>query len=119
MAEPKCGAPHLDIPEQTGAPIRGTGLWVIDAAIQLRTAGRDLTHTATPLNPGEIADLTAMPKTHNTRTALIVTGVTVGAAAVGAILLHHAFENDKNSMQQQQDAFCLAHGIPLSECAGG
>ncbi|SEG53346.1 hypothetical protein SAMN05421819_3350 [Bryocella elongata] len=75
--------------------------------------------TATPLNPQEIVDLTAMPTTHDARNVLILTGVAVGAAATAGILLHHAFENSVANQQQQQDSFCLAHGIPLSECAGG
>lgn len=75
--------------------------------------------TATPLNPGEITDLTAMPRTHDGRNALIWTAVAVGGGAAAAIAMHSAFENSKSSAQAEQDAFCQAHGIPLSECAGG
>jgi len=75
--------------------------------------------TATPLAPQEIVDLTAMPQTHDGRRALIITGVAVGAAATAGILMHHAYENSVADQKQQQDNFCLAHGIPLTECAGG
>jgi hypothetical protein len=75
--------------------------------------------TATPLSPQEIVDLTAMPKTHYARNAVILTTVGVGVAATAAILMHHAFENSVANQKQQQDNFCLAHGIPLNECAGG
>jgi hypothetical protein len=75
--------------------------------------------TATPLSPEEITDLTAAPKTHFGRNAAIILGSVVAAGAIGGILLHHAFENSVANQKQQQDNFCLAHGIPLSECAGG
>lgn len=75
--------------------------------------------TATPLTAQEIADLTAVPRTHFGRNAAIVTGVTVGAGLAAGLLLHHAYENSVASQKQQQDQFCLAHGIPLDQCAGG
>jgi hypothetical protein len=75
--------------------------------------------TATPLSSQEIVDLSAMPKTHYGRNGLIVAGVMVGVGVTAGLLAHHAFENSVASGKQQQDNFCLAHGIPLSECAGG
>jgi hypothetical protein len=72
-----------------------------------------------PLSATETADLTTVPKTHGTRTVLIVVGATVAVAAVTAVLVHHAFEDSLANQKQQQDNFCIAHNIPLSECAGG
>lgn len=72
-----------------------------------------------PLSPAETASLTTYPKAHSGRTVLILTGVTAGVAAGGALALHAAFENSLSDQKAQQDAFCQAHNIPLSECAGG
>jgi hypothetical protein len=72
-----------------------------------------------PLSPVETADLTTVPKYHNTRTILIVTGVVVGAAVAGGLIAHHEFENSLASQKASQDAFCEANHIPLSQCAGG
>jgi len=72
-----------------------------------------------PLSPEETDDLTTVPKYHNTRTILIVTGVFVGAGVAGGLILHHEFENSLANMKSSQDAFCAANNIPLSECAGG
>lgn len=71
------------------------------------------------LSPEETATLTAYPKNHSARTALVVSGVAVGLAVGGAIALHSAFEHSVNNMKASQDAFCVANHIPLSECAGG
>jgi hypothetical protein len=72
-----------------------------------------------PLSPDETADLTTVPKYHNTRTILIVTGVVVGAAVAGGLIAHHEFENSLANQKSSQDAFCAANNIPLSQCAGG
>jgi hypothetical protein len=72
-----------------------------------------------PLTATETADLTSVPKTHATRTILLVVGGTVAVAAVSAVLIHHAFENSLANQKEEQDKFCLANNIPLSECAGG
>jgi hypothetical protein len=53
------------------------------------------------------------------RGALILTGVFVGVAAGGALILHHEYENSLANAKASQDSFCLANHIPLSECAGG
>jgi hypothetical protein len=72
-----------------------------------------------PLSPVETADLTTVPKYHNTRTILIISGVVVGAAVAGGLIAHHEFENSLASQKASQDAFCEANHIPLSLCAGG
>lgn len=72
-----------------------------------------------PLSPDETAELTTVPKYHNTRTLLIVGGVTVAAAVAGGLILHHEFENGLANQKASQDAFCAANNIPLSQCAGG
>ena len=68
-----------------------------------------------PLSQTESADLTLYPKTHNTRALLIVGGIAAGAAIGGALAFEHSVSNAKAN----QDAFCAAHNIPLSMCAGG
>jgi hypothetical protein len=72
-----------------------------------------------PLSPDESADLTTVPKYHNTRTLLIVGGVVVGAAIAGGLIAHHEFENGLANQKASQDAFCAANNIPPSLCAGG
>jgi hypothetical protein len=72
-----------------------------------------------PLSPDETGDLTTVPKYHNGRTALIVVGAFVGAAAAGGLLMYHLHEDALANMKASQDAFCTANHIPLSECAGG
>jgi hypothetical protein len=74
---------------------------------------------AQPLTDEETADLTNVPKMHFGRNVLILTGVFVGVAAVGSVLLHNAYENSLANQKASQDQFCEAHNIPLSECAGG
>jgi hypothetical protein len=72
-----------------------------------------------PLSSDESADLTTVPKYHNTRTLLIVGGVVVGAAVAGGFIVHHEFENGLADQKASQDAFCTANNIPPSLCAGG
>ncbi len=72
-----------------------------------------------PLSATETANLTTYPKVHSARTALIFTGIGVAVAAGGALALHAAYDNSLSDQKAQQDAFCEAHNIPLSECAGG
>jgi hypothetical protein len=71
------------------------------------------------LSPDETADLTTVPRYHNARAALIVTGVIVAGAVAGGIILHHEFENSLADQKASQDAFCVANHIPPSLCAGG
>ena len=72
-----------------------------------------------PLTATESADLTTVPNYHRLRTALIITGAVVGLGVAGALIGHHEYENGLSNQKQQQDNFCNAHNIPLSECAGG
>jgi hypothetical protein len=72
-----------------------------------------------PLSSDETADLTTVPKSHTTRTILIVTGAVAGAVVAGVIIGHHETENSLANMKASQDAFCEANNIPLSQCAGG
>jgi hypothetical protein len=71
------------------------------------------------LSPDETADLTTVPKYHNARTILIVTGAFVGAGVAGGLIMYHLHENALANMKASQDAFCTANHIPLSQCAGG
>jgi hypothetical protein len=71
------------------------------------------------LSPSETADLTTVPKYHNTEKILIITGVAVGAAVAVGLIAHHEFENSLANQKSSQDAFCAANNIPLSQCAGG
>jgi len=75
-----------------------------------------------PLSPTETADLTTFPKGHGRLAGAIVLG-SLAAMGVGVYLIVH-HENDvyaQNLANQKAaaDAWCTAHGIPLSECAGG
>lgn len=72
-----------------------------------------------PLSATESADLTSAPKSHRTALALVLVGGFVAAGVGGGILLHHEYENSLANQKAQQDAFCNANHIPLSECAGG
>lgn len=72
-----------------------------------------------PLSAAETNDLTTYPKYHTGRNAAILVGAFVGAGVGGGLLLHHFYENGLASQKASQDAFCTAHGIPLSMCAGG
>jgi hypothetical protein len=72
-----------------------------------------------PLSAAETSDLTTVPKYHGGRTALIVVAAAVGFGVGGGLLLHHLYENGVANGKAQQDAFCQANHIPLSECAGG
>ena len=72
-----------------------------------------------PLSAEETAELTTVPKYHFGRNAAILTGAVVGAGIAGGLILHHEYENSLASQKASQDAFCAAHNIPLSQCAGG
>jgi hypothetical protein len=71
-----------------------------------------------PLTATESADLTTVPKNHYKRNAILIIGGSVALAAGGAILIHHEYENSLANQRQQQINFCIANGIPLSECPG-
>lgn len=77
--------------------------------------------TDTPLTAQETADLKEPAIRRHKRHVLMVGIIagTVAVAAGSALLLHHEYENSLASQKQQQDAFCTANHIPLSECAGG
>ena len=72
-----------------------------------------------PLSAAETNDLTTYPKFHTGRNVAILVGAFVGAGVGGGRLLHHFYENGLANQKASQDAFCEAHNIPLSECAGG
>lgn len=72
-----------------------------------------------PLSAAETNDLTTYPKVHTGRNVAILVGAFVGAGVGGGLLLHHFYENSLANQKASQDAFCQAHNIPLSECAGG
>jgi len=68
-----------------------------------------------PLSATESADLTTVPKGHYGRNEAIIFGASAVVGVGMFFLAHHAL----SSMKSSQDAFCTAHNIPLSECAGG
>ncbi len=116
--------PHTNLP-----------LWTITSPVNLAGRGQTLARwqalsvtnlvsrvkvlAAQPLTQAETADLTTVPKHHGTLFALVLIGAFVGVAAGGGILLHDKFDNAVAKQKQQQDTFCIANNIPLSECAGG
>jgi len=75
--------------------------------------------TGQPLDATETADLTTYPANHFKRNILIA-GTGFAALSVGSFfLVHHLYEDSLANQKAQQDAFCKANNIPLSECAGG
>jgi hypothetical protein len=75
--------------------------------------------TGETLDATESADLTTYPANHFKRNILIA-GVGFAALSAGSyFLVHHLYENGLADQKAQQDAFCKANNIPLSECAGG
>ena len=48
----------------------------------------------------------------------IFRGAVVGTAVLGALLIHHAYENSVANQQASQAAFCQANNIPLAQCPG-
>jgi hypothetical protein len=116
--------PHTNLP-----------LWTITSPVNLAGRGQTLTRwealsvtnlvsrvkvlAAQPLTAAETADLTTVPKRHGTVFALVLIGTFVGVGVGGGILLHDKFNAAVANQKAQQDAFCAAHNIPLSECAGG
>ncbi|HEV2647550.1 MAG TPA: hypothetical protein VGU46_14430 [Acidobacteriaceae bacterium] len=109
-------------------PKTNVALWTITSPVDLAGRGNKRAHWISiaeenlvsrikvlanqPLTPTETADLTTAPHHHIGRNLLIVGGAVAGLT-VGLVFLerHHA--------KSTQDAFCQAHNIPLSMCAGG
>jgi len=72
-----------------------------------------------PLSATETAELTTVPKTHTKALVFGLVGGFVGFGVGGYFLAHHLYEDGLANQKASQDAFCNAHGIPLSQCAGG
>lgn len=68
-----------------------------------------------PLTAEETADLTTYPKSHPGPYIALFVGISAAATLTGVLLFKHA----ENNAKANQDAFCEAHNIPLSMCAGG
>ncbi|HEX5282859.1 MAG TPA: DUF4136 domain-containing protein [Bryocella sp.] len=68
-----------------------------------------------PVSPEEQAALTQYPPTHRGLLLGIIIGVPVVAGVGGYLISRHV----RSDMKASQDAFCQAHNIPLSMCAGG
>lgn len=116
-------------------PKTNINLWTITSPVNLAGRGQTLERWTSlsianlisrikvlsnePLSDVETANLTTVPPDHRLRTFLILGGVAAGAAVVGAVVIHHEFENSLSSQKASQDQFCQTHNIPLSECAGG
>jgi hypothetical protein len=116
-------------------PKTNVALWTVTSPVNLAGKGQTRARWVTlaendlvsrikvrsnqPLSASETANLTVVPNYHHKRNALILVGLTVGFAVAGALILHHEYENGLASQKAQQDAFCEAHDIPLSMCAGG
>jgi hypothetical protein len=116
--------PHSQLPLWTiNSPVLLTGKkevlarWQAIAVTNLVSRAKVLANQ--PLSPIETADLTTVPRYHNGRVALIAVGAVVGAGIAGGFILNHEFENSLANQKASQDAFCEAHNIPLSDCAGG
>jgi hypothetical protein len=116
--------PHSNLPLWTlTSPVnlagRGQTLARWEALSVANLVSRIKVLAAQPLTPTETADLTTAPKHHGTVFGLLLIAGFVGVAAGGGILLHDKFDDAVAKQKQQQDAFCIANNIPLSECAGG
>ena len=106
-------------------------LWTVTSPVYLAGRGQKLAHWITlsetnllsrikvvagvPLTSTESDELTEVPKTHAMEGMLLLLGLAAGAAVGGALLYRH----EVNQGKAEQDAFCTANHIPLSECAGG
>jgi hypothetical protein len=106
-------------------------LWTVTSPVTLVGRGQKLAHwimlsetnlisrikvvAGVPLSSTESDELTEVPKAHARAGMLVVLGIAGGAALTGALLYRHAVDQAK----ADQDAFCTANHIPLSECAGG
>jgi hypothetical protein len=103
-------------------------LWTVTSPVQLYGSGKTeakwfaiaMTNLVSrvkvlanqPLTVDEQADLTTFPANHGARNALIWSAVGLGVLGGATVLAIHFAKNS-------QDSFCTAHGIPLSQCAGG
>jgi hypothetical protein len=100
------------------APIYITGKktyahWMDISEQGLITRLKALAHQ--PVSADEQAALTQYPPTHRGLIIGIAVAVPAVAAVAGFLAVHHAQNEGKASM----DAFCQAHNIPPSMCAGG
>jgi hypothetical protein len=116
-------------------PATNLAIWTITAPVSLAGRRRTYDHwislsetnlvsrlqvlSGHPLTSTESADLTTVPRNHNRRNALLLVGAVLAVGAAGGLILHHEYENGLANGKAQQDAFCKAKNIPLSECAGG
>lgn len=112
-----------------------TPLWTITSPVNLRGRRAYREHWITlaetnlvsriqvvagaPLTPEESADLTKVPPRHWRRNAIIGVSAAAVVGVAGGLILHHEYENSLANQKSSQDAFCIAHNIPLSQCAGG
>jgi hypothetical protein len=112
ILDPKTNAPLWTITSPVNIAGRGNtrAHWVSIAETNLVSRIKVLANQ--PLSATESADLTALPNYHRVRNTLIVLGGVAGLAA-GAVLI------GQHLGRSSQDAFCQAHNIPASMCAGG
>ncbi len=72
-----------------------------------------------PISPEEQAALTQYPKNHRAALGGVLLGVVIGVPIVAGVGGYLAYQHSLADQKASQDAFCNAHNIPLSECAGG
>ena len=117
QARAKIQKVHLDgwvgVREFNGVEVGGRILSIDPDSFTIQTS--NLPETAT-IRYRDVAYLRTPISLHS---ALILTGVVVGAGVAGGLILHHEYENSLASQKASQDAFCQANNIPLSQCAGG
>ncbi len=91
--------------------------WFTVAVANLTTKVKQL--AGVPATAAELSELDRTPKAPHHRWAYAVVALPVAAAVAGGLIAHHEFENGLAEQKAQQDAFCEANHIPLSQCAGG
>ena len=108
----------------------GLNLWTVTSPIYLRR-GKNYAHwmdiseqnlitrlkglAQQPVSPAEQSTLTRYPATHRG----LVIGILIAVPVVAGVAGYLAYRHSVNDMKSSQDAFCQAHNIPLSMCAGG
>jgi len=116
-------------------PRTNTHLWVLSEPVYTTLARKDKTDWFTvavtnlttkvkqlsgaPVTAAEITELDQAPKIPHHRWIIAVIAIPVAAGVAGGLIAHHEYENSLASQKAQQDAFCNANNIPLSQCAGG
>ncbi len=91
--------------------------WFSVAVNNLTTKVKQLSGAA--VTAADVAELEQAPKLPRHRWVYAVIAIPVVAGVGGGLIAHHEYDNALANQKAQQDAFCSANRIPLSECAGG